>query len=72
MSHDLSRRPADPRTPDKSHVTRAVPSLVVCHGNPDGHAEDPEIPKIQYKYNMNIIKITIHTNTLEISLKLKR
>ena len=51
MSHDPSRRPAGLRTPDRPRVTIGVPSLAGCHGNPDEHAEDLEIPKIQQKYN---------------------
>ena len=45
MSRDPSRRLAGRRTPDKPRVTRGVPFLAGCHGNPDEHAEDLEIPK---------------------------
>ena len=53
MSRDLFHRSTGPRTPDIFHATTAEPSLAACHGNPDEHAEDLEIPK----YSRNTTEI---------------
>lgn len=45
MSRDLFRQSAGLKTLDKFRATTAEPSLAVCRGNLDGHAEDLEIPK---------------------------